>query len=263
MINIPAYLPADELWPIICEQVSREAQAEPLLADFLQKTVLQHDNLAAALATILTEKLKPFPLETGKYYDLVLSSLQKPDILQALSDDLQAVFQRDSACTHYYQPLCFFKGYHALCAYRVMHDLWLNKQDTLALLFQNRTSMVFDVDIHPAARIASGVMLDHATGIVIGETAVVGNNVSIMQSSTLGGTGKESGDRHPKIGDGVLISVGAKILGNINIGEGAQITAGSVVLKPVAPHTTVAGVPAKTIGTPKCDQPGLEMNHKL
>ena len=141
------------------------------------------------------------------------------------------------------------------------HWLWQQGRRSLALLIQNRMSSKFGVDIHPAARLGRGIMLDHATGLVIGETAVVGNNVSILQSVTLGGTGKEEGDRHPKIGDGVLISAGAKILGNITVGEGAKVGAGSVVLQPVAPHTTVAGVPAKVVGRPGSDQPALEMDH--
>ncbi|NND69077.1 MAG: serine O-acetyltransferase, partial [Halioglobus sp.] len=160
-----------------------------------------------------------------------------------------------------YVPFLYFKGFHALQTHRVAHCLWQNGRESLALFFQNRMSAEFGVDIHPAAQLGSGILLDHATGVVIGETAVVGNNVSILQSVTLGGTGKDEGDRHPKIGDGVLISAGAKILGNIRVGEGAKIGAGSVVLEDVPPHTTVAGVPAKIVGRPASDSPALDMDH--
>ena len=175
--------------------------------------------------------------------------------------DLLAVCDRDPACNRYSEPFLYYKGYQGLQAYRIAHWLWQRQRTAMALYFQHRIACEFDVDIHPAARIGRGIMLDHATGLVIGETAVVGNNVSILQSVTLGGTGKEEGDRHPKIGNGVLISAGAKILGNIRVGEGAKVGAGSVVLEDVPPHTTVAGVPAKVVGKPSSDQPALEMDH--
>jgi serine O-acetyltransferase len=158
-------------------------------------------------------------------------------------------------------PFLYFKGFHALQTHRIGHWLWNHGRESLALFFQNQMSVEFGVDIHPAARLGHGIMLDHATGVVIGETAVVGNNVSILQSVTLGGTGKDEGDRHPKIGDGVLISAGAKILGNIRVGDGAKVGAGSVVLENVPAHTTVAGVPARIVGRPSSDQPALEMDH--
>jgi serine O-acetyltransferase len=182
-------------------------------------------------------------------------------IREAVRADLQAVEDRDSACHELYIPFLYFKGFHALQTQRVSHWLWSHGRESLALFFQNRMSTEFGVDIHPAARMGRGIMLDHATGLVIGETAVVGNNVSILQSVTLGGTGKDEKDRHPKIGDGVLISAGAKILGNICVGEGAKVGAGSVVLENVPAHTTVAGVPAKVVGRPSSDQPALEMDH--
>ena len=168
---------------------------------------------------------------------------------------------RDSACTELSVPFLYFKGFHALQTHRVTHWLWEQGRESLALFFQNRMSAEFGVDIHPAAQLGYGIMLDHATGLVIGETAVVGNNVSILQSVTLGGTGKDEGDRHPKICDGVLISAGATILGNICVGEGAKVGAGSVVLEAVPPHTTVAGVPAKIVGRPSTEQPAMEMDH--
>lgn len=183
-----------------------------------------------------------------------------PELGIAVRQDLLAVEERDSACHKLSVPFLHFKGFHALQTYRVANWLWRQGRQSLALFFQNRMSSEFDVDIHPAARLGQGIMLDHATGLVIGETAVVGNNVSILQSVTLGGTGKEDGDRHPKIGNGVLISAGAKILGNITVGDGAKVGAGSVVLDHVPPHVTVAGVPAKIVGRPASKSPALEMD---
>ncbi len=185
-----------------------------------------------------------------------------PAIGQAIRADICAVRDRDSACDKLSMPFLYFKGFHALQSYRVAHWLWTQGRTSLALFFQNRISCEFGVDIHPAAKIGWGILMDHATGIVIGETAEVGNNVSLMQSVTLGGTGKEEGDRHPKVSDGVLLGAGAKILGNIRIGEGAHVGAGSVVLKDVPAHTMVSGVPAKVVGKPDCDNPALSMNHQ-
>ena len=162
-----------------------------------------------------------------------------------------------------FYALLFFKGFQALQSYRIAHWLWVQGRECLALFFQSRIALTFGVDIHPAAKLGKGIMLDHATGIVIGETTIVEDDVSIMQEVTLGGTGKECGDRHPKVRRGVLISAGAKILGNIEIGENAKVGAGSVVLKPVAPHTTVAGVPAVVVGRPVSASPALDMNHEI
>lgn len=251
------------LWQEVKAEVEKALTQELLLKTFFQNCVLQQSSLGNSLAFILASKLQNAVLPQSALLPLFQKIFSQPEIEEILSHDMKAAYERDSACHHYYQALCFYKGFHALSAYRIAHALWQNKETTLAYLLQNRISVALQVDIHPAAQIGHGVMLDHATGIVIGETATVGNNVSIMQSVTLGGTGKESGNRHPNIHDGVLISVGAKILGNIDIGEGAQIAAGSVVLKPVKPHTTVAGVPAKPVGTPCSKQPALSMNHKI
>ena len=174
-----------------------------------------------------------------------------------------ATFDRDPACHRYLQPLLFFKGFQAVQAYRLGHWLWLNGHKNLAYQVQMRVSEVFGVDIHPAARIGRGIMIDHAHSIVIGETAVVGDNVSMLHSVTLGGTGKEDGDRHPKIGDGVLIGAGAKVLGNIRIGSCSRIAAGSVVLEDVPACKTVAGVPARIVGEAGCAQPAIEMDHRV
>ena len=217
-----------------------------------------------ALISMGTTVLAPRPVDPTRPALRVYGAFAtRDDIRSAMRTDLTAVFDRDSACESFHLPLLYFKGFHALQLHRVANWLWSQNRRSLALLMQSRASMKFGVDIHPAARFGVGIMLDHATGLVVGETAVVGNQVSILQSVTLGGTGKEHGDRHPKIGDGVLISAGAKILGNIAVGEGAKIGAGSVVLRDVPPHTTVAGVPAKVVGKPDSDLPALNMNHEI
>lgn len=257
-------LHTDPVWQEIRARTRCQAEAEPILASYLHATILNHDTLEAALSFHLANKLDSPTAPAMLIREVITEALEDSrEIGDAVRADLQAVAERDSACCSLATPFLFFKGFHALQAYRVAHWLWQQQRQALALFLQNRISVVFGVDIHPAARIGKGIMLDHATGTVIGETAVVEDNVSIMQAVTLGGTGKESGDRHPKVRKGVLISAGAKILGNIEIGEGAKVGAGSVVLKPVAAHTTVTGVPAKVVGRPKSDQPALDMNHEI
>jgi len=259
-----SHLQPDILWRAIIAEVQEQQAREPLLSGFFQQGILKHRSLEAAISFVLAQKLQNDVIAAealAQLFEKVL--LQSPVLVNDIAADIVAIKQRDCACNHYYQAFCFFKGFHALAAYRIMHQLWQENHLPLALHLQHRISAVFAVDIHPAARIGHGVMFDHATGIVIGETAVIGNNVSMMQAVTLGGTGKESGDRHPKIRDGVLISVGATILGNIEIGEGAQVAAGSVVLDSVPPHVLVAGVPAKIVGKPHSTQPALQMDHKI
>ena len=252
----------DPIWDRIREETAKHASEEPILASFLHATILNHPRLELALSFHLANQLDSPTASSLLLREVMLEALDSdPVIREAVRADLLAVEQRDSACNELYIPFLYFKGFHALQTQRIAHWLWGHGRESLALFFQNRMSSIFGVDIHPAARMGKGIMLDHATGLVIGETAVVGNNVSILQSVTLGGTGKGEGDRHPKICDGVLISAGAKILGNICVGEGAKVGAGSVVLEPVPPHTTVAGVPAKIVGRPASDQPALEMDH--
>lgn len=254
----------DRLWQTIREETERETKNEPILASFLHTTILNHDTIEAALSFHLACKLDCTETSAILLREVIDDALRDDHgIIEAVRADIRAVYERDSACHSFSTPFLFYKGFLALQSYRIAHWLWKKNRQSMAFYFQSRISMVFGVDIHPAARIGSGIMIDHATGLVIGETAVVGNNVSIMQSVTLGGTGKEEGDRHPKVGDGVLISAGAKILGNIKIGEGAKIGAGSVVLIDIPPHTTAAGVPARVIGKPQVDQPALEMDHKF
>jgi serine O-acetyltransferase len=253
---------ADPVWDRIRKETEAEVAKEPILASFLYSTILNHSTLEAALSFHLAHMLDSATAPALLLREVIEGAFNScSSIGEAIRADLLAVEERDSACNSLYVPFIYFKGFHALQAQRVAHCLWNDSRQSLALFFQNRVSTQFAVDIHPAARIGKGIMLDHATGVVIGETAVVGNNVSILQSVTLGGTGKEEGDRHPKVGDGVLISAGAKILGNIRIGEGAKVGAGSVVLEEVPPHTTVAGVPAKVVGRPTSDAPALDMDH--
>ena len=252
----------DPIWQRICEETRQHAQDEPILASYLHATILNHDRMGRSLSFHLANQLDSPAASSLLLREVMLEAFETDEtILDAVRADLLAVLDRDSATHQLYIPFLYYKGFHALQAHRVAHWLWRNGRQSLAMFFQNRVSTKFGVDIHPAARLGQGIMLDHATGLVIGETAVVGNNVSILQSVTLGGTGKEDGDRHPKICDGVLISAGAKILGIIKVGQCAKVGAGSVVLEPVPPHTTVAGVPAKVVGKATSDQPALDMDH--
>lgn len=252
----------DPVWQDIRRETEVEVGREPILASFLHATILNHSTLESALSFHLASKLGSVSMPSLILREVIEDAfVSDPCIANSIRSDIQAVKLRDSACSSSLIPFLYFKGFQALQAYRITHWLWTQQRKSLALYLQNQISVIFAVDIHPAAKIGRGILLDHATGLVIGETAVVEDNVSIMQAVTLGGTGKETGDRHPKIRAGVLISAGAKILGNIEIGEGSQIVAGSVVLKPVAAHTIVAGVPAKVIGVPSTDQPSLGMDH--
>lgn len=256
----------DRLWNTIREETVLEAKNEPILASFFHATILNHDTLESAISYHLASLLDCPATPAILLREVIREAMTKdPRIVDNIREDIKAVYERDSACHAFSTPLLYFKGFLALESYRIAHWLWTNQRQSLALYLQHRISVVFGVDIHPAARIGHGIMIDHATGLVVGETCVIGNNVSIMQSVTLGGTGKEEGDRHPKVGDGVLISAGAKILGNITIGEGAKIGAGSVVLQPVPPYSTAAGVPAKIISKQgdESSLPALNMNHSL
>ncbi len=254
----------DRVWEEIRHEVAEQAEGEPILASFLHATVLNHTGLEDALGFHLASKLAGPSLSAMQIREVMDQAFAKsPLIRAAIRSDLMAVRERDPASGGYAQPLLYFKGFHALEAYRVGHWLWEQGRRSLALHLQNRISELFGVDIHPAARIGSGVFIDHGTGIVIGETAVVDDNVSMLHEVTLGGTGKETGDRHPKIRRGVLLSAGAKILGNIVVGEGAKVAAGSVVLADVPAHCTVAGVPARVVGKPSVAEPALDMDHTL
>jgi len=254
----------DPIWDAIRQEVEQKIQLEPLLASFLHAAVLAHVTLEQSLSLHLAHKLGAPALTEVFLRDVIDDSMAADASIGAsIRSDLQAFRERDPACARYSVPLLYFKGFHALQAYRIGHFLWHQERSELALYLQSRVSEVFAVDIHPAAQIGSGILLDHATGLVIGETAVVGDHVSLLHEVTLGGTGKATGDRHPKIRSGVLIGAGAKILGNVEIGEGAKVAAGSMVLNDVPAHCTVAGVPAQPVGECKESQPALEMNQGL
>ncbi|KAL2316660.1 hypothetical protein Fmac_030536 [Flemingia macrophylla] len=238
-----------DLWLKMQEEATLDVTAEPTLSSYYNTSILSHKSLQTALANHLALKLSSASLPSATLSHLFVTVLEDDEaIMDSVKCDLRAVKERDPACISHVHCFLNFKGFLACQAHRVAHNLWLQGRKILAVMIQNRVSEVFAVDIHPGAKVGSGILLDHATGIVVGETAVIGNNVSILHSVTLGGTGKTSGDRHPKIGDGVLIGAGTCILGNIRVGEGAKIGAGSVVIKDVPPRTTVVGNPAKLVG---------------
>ena len=248
-----------------CSALADESQPlckrEPLLAAFITRLLPPDSTPPTLLATLLSERIVSRSIDAPTLHEAALRCFNQPALAAAAAADLEAIFQRDSACHSRLSALLFSKGFLALQGYRVAHNLWLGGQRNAALLLQHTISCQLGVDIHPAAVIGGGVMLDHATGVVIGETARVGDNVSIMQGVTLGGTGKESGDRHPKVGRGVLLGPGAKVLGNIDIGCGAMVAAAAVVLKSVSANTVVAGVPAQPVGRTDNDNPAELMDH--
>ncbi len=256
--------PADWLWQAIRDEAAREAQAEPVLASLLHATVLNHATLEDTLSFHLAGKLASENLPGMLIRDVIDEGLSKSrEIGRAVRADIQAVSERDPACPGYLATLLYYKGFHALESYRSSHWLWQQGRRSLARHLQNRISERFAVDIHPAARVGAGVFIDHGTGVVIGETAVVEDNVSMLHGVTLGGTGKESGDRHPKIRSEVMIGAGAAILGNVEIGARARIAAGSVVLRDVRAGCTVAGVPAVTVGHCEESLPARDMKQGI
>lgn len=250
------------MWLQILEEAKAGSIAEPSLASFYHASILNHSDIESALSFVLAYKLGNNALPAlllRQVFEQIYA--EDPAIINQACADILAHFDRDPACDTYCLPFLYFKGFHALQGYRVARHLWLEGRLDLAQFLQSTISNEFDVDIHPGARIGSGIMLDHATGVVIGETAVVGDDVSLLHSVTLGGTRCDLMDRHPKVGNGVLISAGAKLLGNIRIGDGAKIAAGSLVLRDVAAHTTVAGVPARQVGSEMKSCPAFEMDH--
>ena len=252
------------VWAALRNEAMASAKAEPALCSMLDAVILSHRGLGEALSFQLARKLGDGVLSPISLREICEEAQEAdPAILAKAEADLRAVFERDPACKGYLQPFLFFKGYQALQAYRLAHWLWGKGRETLAFYLQSRTSELFQVDIHPAARIGQGVFFDHGTGIVVGETAVIGDDVSMLHGVTLGGTGAERGDRHPKIGKGVLLGAGAKVLGNIQIGDYAKIASGSVVLKPVPSGCTAAGVPARLVNCPAGNEPARTMDHTL
>ncbi len=252
------------VWEKVRNEARELSDQEPMLASFYHATIINHTSLENALSYILANKLRTASMPAMAVREVIEEALNaEPELTIAAACDICATVERDPAVGMCSTPLLYLKGYHALQGYRVANWLWRQGRFALATYLQNQISVACQVDVHPAAEIGKGIMFDHATGIVIGETAVIENDVSILQDVTLGGTGKESGDRHPKIREGVMIGAGSKILGNIEVGEGAKIGSCSVVLQPVPPHTTVAGVPAKVIGRPKSDKPSLDMDQQF
>ena len=254
----------DPVWSRIREEADEIVRREPTLASFVMGTVVNHDTLESAVVHRIAARLHhaavPSDLIAQTYMDVIHHD---PTLAEAFRADIMAVADRDPACSRFIEPMLYFKGFHALETHRLAHWLWQSGRHDFALYLQSRSSEVFQTDIHPAARIGRGIFLDHATGLVVGSTAVIEDNVSMLQDVTLGGTGKEGGDRHPKVRQGVLIGAGAKILGNIEVGQCARVAAGSVVLKPVPRNSTVAGVPAQVVGTAGCAEPARTMDQLL
>lgn len=254
----------DPVWSRIMTEGQEAVEAEPLLGGFLHGSLLHHPTLERALAYRMATKLAAPELSEQIIREIAEEAhAADPALGCAARADLMATLDRDPACHRLIEPLLYHKGYQALQAYRVAHWLWKQGRRDMAFLIQARMSELFSIDIHPAAVIGKGIMIDHAHAIVIGETARVGDNVSMLHSVTLGGTGKENGDRHPKIGHGVLIGAGAKVLGNITVGDCCRIAAGSVVLADIPPNKTVAGVPARIVGEAGCPTPSVSMNHQI
>jgi serine O-acetyltransferase len=261
--SVPSTL--EELWETVRAEARTIAAREELLRPFLTLAVLRHESFGAALATLLARKLADSAMSAEKLEALVREAFaEDPAVLDAAVSDLVATRTRDPAAETYVTPFLYYKGFHALEWHRVNHYLWRRRRRAMADFVQSRVSEFFAADIHPAVPVGRGVFIDHGTGIVIGETSVIGDDVSILQEVTLGGTGKDRGDRHPKVRDGVLLAAGAKVLGNIEIGRGAKVGAGSVVLKDVPPCATVAGVPAKIVGwCSEAAAPALAMDQSL
>ena len=260
----PSLARLDPVWDRVCTEARQAVADEPLLGGVMHGSVLHHPTMERALAHRFAFKLTSSELSEQILREIADEAYAADASLgEAARADLVATHDRDPACHRFLQPLLYFKGFQAVQAYRIAHWLWVQGRRDMASMIQMRVSEAFGVDIHPGARLGRGIMIDHAHSIVIGETAVVGDNVSMLHSVTLGGTGKSDGDRHPKIGDGVLIGAGAKVLGNISVGRCSRIAAGSVVLADIPACKTVAGVPARIVGEAGCDQPALSMDHRF
>jgi len=255
---------ADALWARLRSEAEEAYDRAPMLAPLFLDSIINQPSFESAVFHRVGTRLKNDVISLP----LILRAFQQaldaePDLSAALRADITAVYDRDPACGRFIEPFLYFKGFHAIEAHRLTHWLWHNGNRDFAFYLQSRASEVFQTDIHPAARLGRGLFLDHATGLVVGETAVIEDNVSMLQDVTLGGTGKQAGDRHPKVRRGAMIGAGAKILGNIEVGENARVAAGSVVLTSVPPHTTVAGVPARPVGAPTPAEPSQSMDQML
>lgn len=254
----------DEVWKAIRSEAAESARQEPMLTSYLYDVILRHNCLEDTLSYQLATKLGSPTIPQISIREVIDEALRRdPNIVDSARADILGVLKRDPACDKHLIPLLYFKGFHALQSYRIANWLWKEGRTGLAMYLQSRISEMFGVDIHPAARIGKGILIDHATSVVIGETAVVEDNVSMLHEVTLGGTGKECGDRHPKVREGVLIGAGSKLLGNIEIGKCAKIGAGSVVLGDVPPRVTVVGVPARVVPGSLNVEPALQMDHEI
>lgn len=253
----------DPIWTRLRSEAGALVANEELLAPLVRSSILDRDGFEDSLATILAGRLAEPAVPAVDLHRLFLPILSAPAIGAAARRDLSAVIERDPAAPSMAVPFLHFKGFQSLQAYRVSHHLWNQGRKDLAFHLQGRITLVYGVDFHPAARIGSGILIDHATGVVVGETAVIGNDVSMLHGVTLGGTGKQTGDRHPKVGNCVLLGAGVKVLGNVHIGDGSKVGAGSVVLADVPPHCTVVGVPARVVGRPRAQEPGLAMDQAI
>lgn len=252
------------VWQQLREEAEHVIKKEPLLASYVYACVLNHGTLESALSFILSNKLSDDVVPAVTVRELFEGAFQaSPEIASYAAADIKAVYERDAAICSYLPVILNLKGFQSIQVHRLAHHLWSTGRIELAMFIQSRNSEVFGVDIHPACVMGKGIMFDHATGIVIGETSVIEDNVSILQQVTLGGTGNEQGDRHPKIKSGVLIAAGAKVLGNITVGECAKIGAGSVVLQDVEPHTTVVGIPARAVGKTSEESPAQTMDQNF
>lgn len=255
---------ADAVWLRIRTEAAEIVRREPQLERFIESSILRHDSLDSAVVHRVAGRLDGPDLPEQSIRDAYSSALEnEPELADDFRADLVATFDRDPATERFLEPLLYFKGFHAIQTHRLAHSLWRKQRKDFAYYLQSRASAVFQCDIHPAARIGRGIFLDHATGLVVGETAVIEDDVSMLHGVTLGGTGKEGGDRHPKIRHGVLIGAGAKILGNIEVGPCSRVAAGSVVVHPVPRNVTVAGVPARVIGEAGCAEPSRTMDQLL
>jgi serine O-acetyltransferase len=256
--------PVDPIWRAIRDEAMEAVERDPLLAAFLYATILNQESLEDAVIHRIAQRLDHQDIGADLIQHTFKAMMRdQPDWSSTVRVDIQAYYDRDPACDRFIMPVLYFKGFHAIQTHRLAHWLWNQGRKDFALYLQSRSSAVFQTDINPASKMGKGIFIDHATGLVVGETAVIEDNVSILHGVTLGGTGKAGGDRHPKIRYGVLIGAGAKILGNIEVGHCAKIAAGSVVLSPVPNNKTVAGVPARVVGETGCDQPARQMDQLL
>ena len=252
----------DPVWARIRNEAEDIAHREPELATFIYENILHHDTLEAAIAHRVSQRLDHADVSADMIRQAYDDALEDQPVLgEAFRADIVATVDRDPATSRFIEPVLYYKGFHAIQTHRLAHWLWNKGRKDFAYYLQSRSSGVFQCDVHPAAKVGRGIFLDHATGLVVGETATIGDDVSMLHGVTLGGTGKDHGDRHPKIGDGVLIGAGASIIGNIEVGRCARIAAGSVVLKAVPNNVTVAGVPAKVVGDAPCQEPSRTMDH--